>query len=70
MYHANGGGATTNGTNGDYTKLSLSGTLLDWFTITISDVQGYMLSDDGGSEVNATTGESVETNGTGSVVYS
>ena len=68
---ANGGGATTNGTNGDYTKLSLSGTTPGTgFTITISDVQGYMLSDDGGSEVNATTGESVETNGTGSVVYS
>ncbi len=68
---ANGGGATTNGTNGDYTKLSLSGTTPGTgFTITISDVQGYMLSDDGGSEVNATTGESVETNGTGSIVYS
>jgi hypothetical protein len=68
---ANGAGATTNGTNGDYTKLSLSGTTPGiGFTITISDVQGYMLSDDGGSEVNATTGESVETNGTGSIVYS
>jgi hypothetical protein len=29
-----------------------------------------MLSDDGANEVNATTGESVDTNGTGSVVYS
>ena len=38
--------------------------------ITLSNIQGYMLSDDGGSEVNATTGESVDTNGSGSVVYS
>ena len=29
-----------------------------------------MLSDDGANEVNATTGETVDTNGTGSVVYS
>ena len=33
-------------------------------------LQGYMLNDAGTNEVNATTGENVDTNGTGSVVYS
>ena len=69
---ANGGGATTNGNDGNWTKLTINGTTsnLTGFTITLSNIQGYMLSDDGGSEVNATTGESVDTNGSGSVVYS
>lgn len=69
--NAAGAGATTNGNDGNFTKLTLSGTTpATGFTITLSDVQGYLLSDDGGSELNATTGESVDTNGTGSIVYS
>lgn len=62
----------TNYNDGNYTKISINGTStnLTGFTITLSDIQGYMLSDDGGNELNATTGETVDTNGTGSVIYS
>jgi len=68
---AAGSSVVTNYNDGNYTKISLSGTAPGTgFTITISDIQGYMLNDDGNYEVNATTGENVETNGTGSVVYS
>ena len=69
---ASGSGATTNGNDTNWTKITITGTStnLTGFTISLSDVQGYMLSDDGGNEVNASTGENVETNGTGSVVYS
>jgi len=68
---AAGSGATTNGNDGNYTKVTLSGSAPGTgFTITLSDLQGYMLNDDGNYEVNATTGENVETNGTGSVIYS
>jgi len=58
--------------DGNYTKISASNIPRDLtgFTITLSGIQGYMLSDDGANEVNATTGEAVDTNGTGSVVYS
>ena len=69
--NAAGAGATTNGNDGNFTKLTLSGTTpATGFTITLSDIQGYMLSDDGANELNATTLESVDTNGTGSIVYS
>ena len=68
---AAGSSVVTNYNDGNYTKISLSGTAPGTgFTITLSDIQGYMLNDDGNYEVNATTGENVETNGTGSVVYS
>ena len=68
---ASGSSVVTNYNDGNYSKLSISGTVPGTgFTISISDIQGYMLNDDGNYEVNATTGENVETNGTGSVVYS
>ena len=67
-----GSSTVTNYNDGNYTKISINGTTsnLTGFTITLSEIQGYMLSEDGANEVNATTGESVDTNGTGSVVYS
>jgi hypothetical protein len=67
-----GSTTVTNYNDGNYTKISINGTTsnLTGFTITLSDIQGYMLSEDGANEVNATTGETVDTNGTGSVVYS
>ncbi len=62
---AAGANPTTQGNDGNWTKVLLSGTApATGFTITFSDVQGYMLSDDGKSEVNATTGDSIESNGT------
>ena len=69
---ANGSGATTNGTDGNFTKITAGGITRDLtgFTINLSDIQGYMLNAEGTHEVNATTGENVDTNGTGSVVYS
>jgi hypothetical protein len=67
-----GSSIVTNYNDGNYTKISIDGTTenLTGFTITLSEIQGYMLSEDGANEVNATTGESVDTNGTGSIVYS
>jgi hypothetical protein len=67
-----GSSTVTNYNDGNYTKISASNITRDLtgFTITLSDIQGYMLSDDGANEVNAITGETVDTNGTGSVVYS
>ena len=67
-----GSSTVTNYNDGNYTKISINGTTsnLTGFTITLSEIQGYMLSEDGANEVNATTGETVDTNGTGSVVYS
>lgn len=69
---AAGSSIVTNYNDGNYTKIDINGTTsnLTGFTITLSEIQGYMLSEDGANEVNATTGESVDTNGTGSVVYS
>jgi hypothetical protein len=69
---ASGSGATIHNTDGNFTKLSSSEITQDLtgFTITLSGIQGYMLNDAGTHEVNATTGENVDTNGTGSVVYS
>ena len=68
---AAGSGATTNGNDTNYTKITISGTApATGFTVTLSDLQGYMLNGEGTNEVNATTGDNVETNGTGSVVYS
>lgn len=70
-----GSSIVTNCNDGNYTKLTISGTVPSTgFSITLSDIQGYMLSDDGGNEllIDASTGESstVDTNGSGSVVYS
>lgn len=67
-----GSSVVTNYNDGNYTKISISGTTanLTGFTVTLSDIQGYMLSDDGANELNATTLQTVDTNGTGSVVYS
>ena len=68
---AAGSSVVTNYNDGNYTKISLSGTApAIGFTITLSDLQGYMLNEAGSHEVNATTGENVDTNGSGSVVYS
>jgi hypothetical protein len=69
--NAAGTSVVTNYNDGNYTKLTLTGTAPGTgFTITLSDIQGYMLSDDGANELNATTLETVDTNGTGSIVYS
>ena len=67
-----GSNVVTNYNDGNYTKILISGTSsnLTGFTISLSDIQGYMLNDEGTHEVNATTGDNVDTNGTGSVVYS
>ena len=70
-----GSSIVTNCNDGNYTKVTISGTVPSTgFSITLSDIQGYMLSDDGGNEllIDASTGESstVDTNGSGSVVYS
>jgi hypothetical protein len=68
---AAGSSVVTNYNDGNYTKISISGTAPSTgFTITLSDLQGYMLNDAGTHEVNATTGENVDTNGTGSIAYS
>ena len=68
---AAGSGAPPPGNDGPFPQITLSGTAPGTgFTITLSDLQGHMLSDDGSYEVNASTGENVETNGTGSIVYS
>ena len=69
--NAAGTSVVTNYNDGNYTKITLTGTAPGTgFTITLSDIQGYMLSDDGANELNATSLETVETNGTGSIVYS
>ena len=63
----------TNYSDGNYTKISISGSSqagITGFKITFADLQGYMLSEDGANEVNATSGDSVDTNGSGSIVYS
>ena len=46
------------GNDSNYTKVSISGGTSDLqgFSITISDVNGYLLYDGGTSEANATTG--------------
>ena len=70
---AAGSNTVTNYNDGDYSKISITGSSqsnITGFKVSLADLQGYMLSDDGLNEVNATTGESVDTNGTGSVVYS
>jgi hypothetical protein len=68
---AAGSSIVANYNDGNYTKVSLNGSAPGvGFTITFSDIQGYMLNDAGTHEVNATTGENVDTNGTGSVIYS
>lgn len=69
---ASGGTTVTNYNDGNFTKVSISGSSqsdLTGFKLSFSDLQGYMLSEDGANEMNATTGESVDTNGTGSIVY-
>jgi hypothetical protein len=68
---AAGSDVVTNYNDGNYTKITISGTApAIGFTVTLSDIQGYMLNEEGTHEVNATTGENVDTNGSGSVVYS
>lgn len=69
--NAAGTAIVTNYNDGNYTKLTITGTVPGTgFTITLNDIQGYMLSDDGANELNATTLETVDTNGSGSIVYS
>ena len=69
--NAAGTAIVTNYNDGNYTKLTITGTSPGTgFTITLNDIQGYMLSDDGANELNATTLETVDTNGSGSIVYS
>ena len=72
---AAGSNTVTNYNDGNYSKISISGSSqsnITGFKVTLADLQGYMLSDDGNYEINATTGENIETNGTSSssVVYS
>ncbi|MAK28205.1 MAG: hypothetical protein CMI22_07580 [Opitutae bacterium] len=80
---ANGSGLLTNGVSndGNYTKITLNSSLSPsgraqpetGFNITFTDIQGYLLSDGGNYEANATTGEAVTNTGVnqgGSVVYS
>ena len=80
---SNGTGLLTNGVSndGNYTKITLSASLSPsgraqpevGFNITLADLQGYLLSDGGNYEANATTGEAVANTGInqgGSVVYS
>ena len=59
------------GNDSNYTKVSISGGTSDLqgFSITISDVNGYLLYDGGTSEANATTGADI-TSGPGSLVLS
>ena len=59
------------GNDSNYTKVSISGGTSDLqgFSITISDVNGYLLYDGGTSEANATTGAEI-TSGNGSLVLS
>ncbi len=67
------GSGIITGNDANYSKITISGSAtsdLVGFSITFADLQGRLLSDDGSTEANATTGESVETNGTGSIVYS
>jgi hypothetical protein len=70
---AAGSNTVTNYNEGDYSKITITGSSqsnITGFRVTLADLQGYMLNDDGNYEVNATTGENVDTNGTGSIVYS
>tara|TARA_B100000212_G_scaffold339056_1_gene316727 strand:+ start:898 stop:2964 length:2067 start_codon:yes stop_codon:yes gene_type:complete len=80
---ADGSGLLTNGVSndGNYTKITLSTTLSPsgraqpetGFNITFTDIQGYLLSDGGLYEANATTGEAVTNSGVnqgGSLVFS
>ena len=70
---AAGSNTVTNYNDGNYSKITITGSAqsnITGFKVTLGDLQGYMLSEDGTNEVNATTGDSVDTNGTGSIVYS
>ena len=70
---AAGSNTVTNYNDGNYSKITITGSAqsnITGFKVTLADLQGYMLSEDGANEVNATTGDSVDTNGTGSIVYS
>ena len=61
---AAGSSFVNNYNDGNYTKIFTSDTLPGvGFTVTIENLQGYMLNDAGTHEVNATTGENVDTNG-------
>ena len=70
---AAGSNTVTNYNDGNYSKITITGSSqsnITGFRVVLSELQGYLLSEDGANEVNATTGDSVDTNGTGSIVYS
>ena len=68
---ATGGTSGISGNESNYTKVSIDGGIsdLDGFSITISDVNGYLLYDGGLSEANASTGLEIDS-GNGSLVLS
>jgi hypothetical protein len=68
---AAGGTSGISGNESNYTKVSINGGIsdLDGFSITISDVNGYLLYDGGLSEANASTGLEIDS-GNGSLVLS
>ena len=67
---AAGSTVVSNYNDGNYTKIPP--VVQPWSRLYGNDRKpsGYMLNDAGTHEVNATTGENVDTNGSGSVVYS
>ncbi len=66
--NSNSAGSVT-GNDGNYTYISTTSPPSQGFKVTISDLDGFMLNDDGTSEMNATTGENVAA-GSGSQVFS
>ena len=68
---SNGVTSGITGNESNYTKVSISGGIsdLEGFSITISDVNGYLLYDGGTSEANASSGAEISS-GNGSLVLS
>jgi len=68
---AAGGTSGITGNESNYTKVSINGGIsdLEGFSVTISDVNGYLLYDGGTSEANASTGAEIAS-GNGSLVLS
>ena len=68
---AAGGTSGITGNESNYTKVSINGGIsdLEGFSVTISDVNGYLLYDGGTSEANASTGAEISS-GNGSLVLS
>jgi hypothetical protein len=68
---AAGGTSGISGNESNYTKVSINGGIsdLEGFSITISDVNGFLLYDGGLSEANASTGVEIDS-GNGSLVLS